>query len=200
MPPLIKSADALVSEDRVRKSGLPRELQAITLDGLTGADGSYVAAVAEASRVSVGEIGGLLVTGGAGRGKTTIAAAAAWALLAAETPLAWVPAGELRRLVEEADFDADSRKAMVETLGRPCGLVVEDIEEIDGKRARSAFSSAVAMRIQRRLPLVITTDLPPDGLEDALGEKVASRLLSYCEIAELVGPNLHKQIARRRAA
>lgn len=188
------------SNDRVRRSGMPSELHGVLLEELSGPDSSYENALSAARRLATGETKGLVIRGGPGRGKTTVAASAAWAIIGAGSPLVWLLAGEVRRLVEEAPYGAEEREAVIEALGRRCALVLDDLDELDGKRARREVGDAVASRMQRGLPVVITTERSLDHLEAELGEKVFSRLVGYCELVELRGTNLHKVIARQGVA
>jgi DNA replication protein DnaC len=188
-----------VREELLRKANMPKALRALAIDELVGYDESYEGAVVAARAWAAGEADGLLVIGGAGRGKTTIAAAAAWGALRRREAIAWVLASELPRILA-ADFEDPALRDLNHTLNRSCGLVLDDVDQMDGKRAARQLSAVLAARIQAGRPLLITTSLDVDELEAEFGEKVVSRVLGYCTVAHLSGPNLHKLIAERRAA
>ncbi|MGH2985117.1 MAG: ATP-binding protein, partial [Solirubrobacterales bacterium] len=192
-------SNVAVKEGVLRRAGLPKALRGIDIDAIEALDDSYATAAVLAQRWGVGEIPGLVLLGGPGRGKSTLAAGAAWAALARSEALAWLLASQLPRILS-TDFGDPALRELTETLNRNCGLILDDLEQMEGKRAARTVAAAIGSRVQAGRPVLVTSSLDLDQLEEEFGERLVSRLVGYCEVAALRGPNLHKLIARRRAA
>ena len=123
-----------------------------------------------------GDASALVLSGGAGAGKTWAAAHAV-----AQLGGLWVNAHELGRLVHED---------RIESLCHGVGVVVLDDlgQEHLGPRAGglSVVDEVTKRRVERGLRLLVTTNLTPDALRARYGERFWSRVV----VVEVAGPDL----------
>jgi DNA replication protein DnaC len=156
-----------------------------------------VDALDAARRWSRGELSGLLLLGAVGVGKTTIAAATAIDLMREDlqgpTPR-WISTALTISQLSRS-FDSPEREDALKRLTSGRGPVI--LDDLDKARP-SAFAAeqvfnAVDLCITHDSPLLVTTNLTPGQLASHWpsphGEAIASRLVGYCELHEITGPD-----------
>jgi DNA replication protein DnaC len=167
---------------------VPRRYASALPDATAKAWADAIAASPEATR-------SLLVVGPTGTGKTHYAYSVLRAI--AETgSTAW-------RALTAADMYAQLRprtgrdsEAEFETLAKTHVLFVDDL----GAAKLSEWTEEVTYRLinhryEQCLPGIFTSNVPPAQLRDALGERVASRLVEMCERMVLKGDDRRKGMA-----
>lgn len=130
--------------------------------------------------------GGIFLYGPQGTGKTTMAATAAWAALEFR-PVQWLSAP---RAVSAAagDFSDPLRDQAMRALTAHVGLVLDDLgHEATGEQGRSLMRSAIDDRMQRALPLLITSNFTPSELGARHSASLTSRLAGYCRAYRVLG-------------
>lgn len=197
---------------RLQASGLAEPRWAWSLDELD-TDGRGRALDA-ARRWVAGDTPGLLLTGGVGVGKSTIAAAALVAR-AHRSPIRWIDAHRLIRDLQ-AGFgtaDRDGAQRLLDGGKAAAALVVDDLDKVrPTEYAAEAIFALVDSREAHRRPLLITTNLRLAELAAKwpapFGEAIGSRLRGYCTAFELTGgdrrarpvPSPRDELANRRRA
>lgn len=152
-------------------------------------------ALEAAKRWAAGELLGLVMLGGVGRGKTTIAAAAAIDYMGRNLGKAsprWIST-TLALSNLGRDFGDRERRLTIEMLtGKASPLVLDDLD----KGKPSAFAAeqiflAIDLATANGRPLVVTSNLMPSQLQTLWpkphGEAIASRLAGYCEMYQITG-------------
>jgi DNA replication protein DnaC len=176
---------------RLRASGLAEPRWPWHLDNLDTSGRSR--ALDAARRWVTGDLSGLLLTGGVGVGKSTIAAAALVAR-AHTSPIQWMDAHRLIRDLQ-AGFNSPERERAQRLLDggkRAPALVVDDLDKVrPTEYAAEAIFSLIDSREAHRRPLLITTNLRPAELAAKwpapFGEAIGSRHRGYCVTLELTG-------------
>jgi hypothetical protein len=186
LPPLSTNS-AKVSRQVVQRSGFPAALRGIAVDTLHAPSPGYEPALEASRRFARGDLNGLLLHGAEGRGKTVLAAAAAWARLAGGEGIAWVIASAAAEAIGTRFNDNPEREALLDRLNRGGGLVLDDLPAPKRGDSKRAFQAAIEDRIQAGGPVIVTTRLTIDRLRRSYG----SRLLGYCEAREIPGPDLN---------
>jgi DNA replication protein DnaC len=137
---------------------------------------------------------GLLLFGEVGRGKSRIAAAAAWARCALG-PVRWRNVAELLLSLGYA-FDHPERERALAALSPRAGtaLVLDDLDKTKPTdHALQPLYLAVNAWVDAKAPLIVTCNRAIDRLADDFGERfgspIASRLAGYCEEFEIGGPD-----------
>lgn len=175
---------------RLERAGIPKAYLAAGIDlGTLDVDGRETA-LAAAREFGASERAGLLLTGGVGVGKSTIAAAAAKRYIVHHGSLRWVDVVDLcLRLTTNGPLRAEAFERLVDHDG---ALVLDDLD----KARPSAFAaevvlSAVSNAVGNLRPLIVTTNLPVSSLAEhwpePFGEAIASRLVGYCTICAVTG-------------
>lgn len=167
-----------------RDSTIPKALQAIPFASLDQAGNE--AAFAAAEHWAQGELGGLVLTGPVGVGKTTLAAAAAWAR---RFPAQWA---SIPAVIAKSFGDDEARRQAAVALTDGRSIVLDDIDKVKaGDWVAAQLFTAIDSRISEGAPLLVTMNLNVGELAQAIGgrfgEAIASRLAGYCEIHEMVG-------------
>jgi DNA replication protein DnaC len=170
--------------DRVRKAGLPRELQDLAWADMDR-DGQRRPAIIAARAWAEAKHGRMLLVGPVGTGKTRLAATAAWQVLQ-HGSLTWV---SVPLLFVHAFMPATSpeRRHAVEVMGGTGPLILDDLgKEKPGDWARQILFGAIDSRIQAGSPVLITSNFDADEIADRLGVAVGDRLAAFHQY-ELAG-------------
>lgn len=134
--------------------------------------------------------GGLLLTGDIGRGKTSLAGAAAWQRLD-QRPVIWTSAPLLFARLGSG-LGSEQRNWALDTLANTKGLVLDDIDKARPTEygAEQVFL-AVDQRVEHEAPLLVTSNLSPAKLAEhwpePYGPAIASRLVGYCKVVRIDG-------------
>jgi DNA replication protein DnaC len=149
----------------------------------------------DAGRWARGELGGLLLVGDVGTGKTTIAAAAVceyiWSHLHAKTPRWFSTTLALSHLGRS--YGDREREATLKALTDPrAPLVLDDLDKgrPNAFAAEQLFNAIDLAQVHER-SLLVTANLTPTRLAESWpephGEAIASRLVGYCETYQVAG-------------
>lgn len=184
-------AAAARTAERLKQSGLPERHH------LPLAELSHAPEVLNAARGWATHGRGLLLTGGIGRGKTTIAGAACYQRLQAR-PVLWASAPLLLARLGSG-HGTESRQWALNVLASTAGLVLDDIDKARPTEygAEQVFL-AIDQRVEHQTPLLVTTNLSPGQLAEKwpepYGPAIASRLVGYCHVIQVTGPD--RRLAR----
>ena len=148
-------------------------------------------ALAAGQAFAAGQLRGLLLTGGFGVGKSTLAAAAAKAYLRDRGPLRWVRVHQVCIDLGRAHGDPLRAEAL-DALTGDGALVLDDLDKTRPTAyAAEVLLSAIDNAVSDLRPLLVTTNLPVSGLAGRwpapFGEAIASRLVGYCSRRTLTG-------------
>jgi DNA replication protein DnaC len=136
---------------------------------------------------------GLLIWGDPGTGKTRLAATAAMQRLQ-RWPLRWVSVGVLMAELDGA-WNDDDRKAALKVVTSAGPAVLDDFDKLNPTgRTVSQLFAALDKREQARVPLIVTTNLPPRKLTEKLGDVIVSRLVGMCRVLAYPGPDHRLEI------
>lgn len=186
-------------EARAERSGLPCAMWGLGFDDhAEGADEperlARLTAAWKWANASYGdgEPPGLLLWGPVGVGKTFLAATAA-AVALRRTRLVWTTGPALMARLG-AGFGSDElARGLDAVLAGPTPLVLDDLDKTAGasERARQYVFAAIDGRVSAGAQLLVTTNLHPADLAEALGEPfgaaIASRLAGHCRTFEMRG-------------
>ena len=167
-------------------AGLPLAYHGLSLSEL-GSQG-WPGDVVMAAHTWTVQGGGLYLFGPNGTGKTTLAAAAAWAALQ-RFELRWIRAAQLARWAL-ADYDSDEFKAADRLVESSTALILDDLgQEIAAGAAANKIKEAIEHRVENGLPLLITSNYRVSQLaaRESYGQWLASRVAGYCRQYELAG-------------
>lgn len=145
--------------------------------------------------------GSLYLTGPAGTGKTHAAAATALdALLANSRAVQWINVPSLLASLR-ASFNTGEAMPTPAEMVRYSDLVV--LDDLGAERptewAREVLYALINEIYEREVRVIITSNVPPAKLKDALGDRVVSRLAETCTVVTFTGPDRRRQIAAERA-
>lgn len=135
---------------------------------------------------------GVLLHGDVGRGKTRIAAAAAW-LRCALGPVRWRNVAELLMALGYGFGHPERERALADlTPSRNVALVLDDLDKTKPTdHALQPLYLAVNGWVEAQRPLLVTSNRPLDELADDFGARfgapIASRLAGYCAEFEVAG-------------
>jgi DNA replication protein DnaC len=156
-----------------------------------------------ADRVATGaEVDSLLLMGDVGRGKTFLSSAVSNVVVAAKKPVVYFTFAEFLDLARLHRFDDDEEyKEGIQRLLDSDLIVLDDLgaEKVTEFVAQELFT-IINHRMNRRLPMVVSTNLTPGELEDCYGPRIASRLLNGFDAMVLRGEDVRWVIKRRSAA
>lgn len=180
---------AATVQQRERACGLPPELRRLSWDDIDTV-GTRARAVAAARRWADGDLRGLLLLGAVGRGKTFIAAAAAWHRLRHES-LRWTSASALVAALD-GGFGSEGRSTALGIINGRGGLVLDDLDKV---RPTTYVAEMLLLAIDNRItagrPLIVTMNTEPSELAKHLpepfGDAIVSRLRGYCKGYRLAG-------------
>jgi DNA replication protein DnaC len=197
LPPLPGFSEDEVATARVRGANLPAEFAVpIDLDRLEAVSQTHAEAITAAREVVDGSLRVLVVSGGPGAGKSTIAAAVTWALMRAKRKVTWVD-GAAAEDGLASHWEAPARVEMKALLQREGALVLDDLDAIAHDGVKRELGAAVKARLGASQPIVVTTELGPGELGKAFGGSTARRVLAKGRAIEVEAPDLNEW---RRAA
>jgi DNA replication protein DnaC len=165
-------------------AGIPANLQNLAFRDLATWPGDIVLIAHQWSIAG----GGLFLHGPNGTGKTTLAAAAAWALLE-RADVQWVKAASLAYWVQ-ADFKSDEYRRAMALAGSAGALVLDDLgQEMHNATAAAVIRDTIEARIDAGAPLLITSNnlISELAARPFYGPWLGSRLAGYCRQFELAG-------------
>lgn len=172
---------------RIAESGLPVTHQERQIADLDDAPELLAAAAAWAT----GQLPGLLFTGDVGRGKTTLAGAAALEMLQCGRSLVWASAPLVMARLGSG-FNTDQHAWAIDTLSGNKGLVLDDIDKArPTEYGAEHIFLAIDTRVEHRLPLLVTSNLDLGQIAarwpSPYGDAIASRLVGYCRVLRVDG-------------
>ena len=173
-------------ETRAAQIGIPRNLWAVlTVNDVPGRLDSTTAVEAVEGFPADGALF-LVLSGPAGTGKTCGAASWLWRRRHVQGSL-FVRASELRRANW---FDRDA----VATVFAAPALVLDDLaSELRGSDWNCKLDELVCRRDADELVTLATTNLPPEQLRAAVGDRAWDRIVGCGRIVECVGPSLRQK-------
>lgn len=184
---------AKAQAERKRLAEIPSKWVGQTFDALED-DEPRRRAVEMARQWSDGNLPGVVLWGGVGRGKTAIAAAAANWMLGRGRPVRWIPVAALMHGLRSGfgtPAYEEACRALEPGRGRP-GLVLDDLDKLKPTdHAVEPIYLAVNTWVEAELPLFITLNRPlstlSEWLPESFGDPIASRLKGYCRVREVGG-------------
>lgn len=179
--------------ERRRLAGMPVKWAGQMFGALDDAT-ERLRAIAAAQQWAAGEVRGVVLWGGVGRGKTAIAAAAANERLTTGRAVRWVSVSELMMGLRSG-FGTPQYEAALRVLepGRSFpALVLDDLDKLKpSEHAVEPLYLAINSWVEAELPLLVTLNRPLSALSDWLpetfGDAIASRLQGYCKVWEVGG-------------
>jgi DNA replication protein DnaC len=164
-------------------SSLPGDLQRIDFSGFT-----HPEAVELAEAWGAGKLRGLCLTGDVGVGKTRLAAAASWRMLRRRR-IRWVDVAQLVSALR-ASFNDEHRAQAIRVVTGHGPAVFDDLDKVNPTEyVREVLFAALNARLAAGSPLLVTTNESLPELGELLGKPILSRLVGYCEVVEMVGPD-----------
>lgn len=142
----------------------------------------------------------LLLTGDVGRGKTFLSSAIANEAVAAKRTVVYFTFSEFLDLVRLHKFDnEDDYRDGIQRLTDADLIILDDLgaEKVTEFVGQELFN-VINHRMNARLPMIVSTNLTPSEIEDAYGQRVASRLLNGFEVMLLKGEDVRWVLKRRR--
>ncbi|MBE3589081.1 MAG: ATP-binding protein [Thermoanaerobacteraceae bacterium] len=131
-------------------------------------------------------IDGLLISGPVGSGKTFLAACMANALLQEEVPLLFVVVPDLLDQLR-ATYNQDrqptgyTEKDLMDAAREVSLLILDDLGAHNYTEwTKNRLYSILNYRLNYRLPVIITTNLSLEKLDEYLGERTTSRICQMC--------------------
>lgn len=138
---------------------------------------------------------GLILMGGVGLGKTFMCAAIAHLVASHFKPVAYFTMSEFMELARRARYERDGGELlqMYHRVQESAFIVLDDVgqERVTDFTAEELFS-VVNFRVNRGLPMIISTNKTPQELDERYGERVASRLFGFCEVLRFEGEDIRK--------
>lgn len=179
---------------RRRVCWLPPTLRGVTFDSL---DSDTDQRALNAVRSWVAQPRGLMLTGDVGVGKTTLAAAACWALLSTK-PCRYLRGSGVMSVLGK-DFADPERKRLVKLLDGSTAIVLDDIDKMRSSDfGRERLFDAIDSRLQAGAPILVTTNLMPSQLGQRFGDSIKSRLTGdYFRVVKVAGVDRRLTASRR---
>lgn len=143
----------------------------------------------------------LLLMGDVGRGKTFLSSAIANVAVAAKRSVVYFTFSQFLEFARTArlDDDNDYRQSVQRLLDADL-IVLDDLgSEKLTEFVGQEFFNIINHRMNRSLPMVISTNMHPSEIQDAYGARIASRLLNGFDSLMLKGEDVRWVLRRRRA-
>ena len=135
---------------------------------------------------------GLLITGQVGSGKTMLACCIANALMKKEQTVLFVVVPDLLDKIK-ASYDQSrapgthSEHELIETARSVPLLILDDLGAHNYTEwTRNKIYSILNYRLNHKLPVIITTNINLEDLEEHLGERTTSRIFQMCRSCRLL--------------
>lgn len=156
-----------------------------------------------AERVAQGaEADSLLLMGKSGLGKTFLASAIGNHVVAARRTVVYFTFSELMDLIRLRKFEdeAEYRDGLQRLLDADL-IILDDLgaEKVTDFVGQELFN-IVNHRVNRQLPMVVSTNLTPPQIEEVYGQRIASRLVHGSEALMLRGVDVRRVLRQRRGA
>lgn len=143
----------------------------------------------------------LLLQGDTGLGKTFLASAVGNFVVAAKRTVVYFTFSEFMDLVRLQKFNEDEegyREGLQRLLDADL-IILDDLgaEKVTDFVAQELFNM-INHRLNRQMPMVVSTNLRPDEMLDYYGERIGSRLLFGFEALQLRGQDVRRVLRMRR--
>jgi DNA replication protein DnaC len=174
-------------EARRGRCQLPNAFRGELLDHFTAREGQNGALAAVRDWASTESPGTLVLTGGIGRGKTRLAAAACWTRLE-HWPCKYASVARAMSKLSGSLTD-EGRIEAVRIFSGNGAAVLDDLDKCRTTDfGREQLFSAIDGRQQAGAPLLITTNLAPNEIGEVFGEPLMSRLAApFSRVVEVGG-------------
>lgn len=194
----VEAAEAAVEADnlkreRLSRSDLPEQMRGFYFNEMLPANGRkwVVDRIREWAAIQRPR-NGVCVHGPKGRGKSRLAATAAWARLQ-RWDARYISMPVLLAQLTAAWNDDARRKALHVLTGRGA-LIIDDLDKTSPSEwAANQVFAAIDTRLQAGAPLLVTTNLPPERMTEKwkgeVGEAIASRIAGL-DVYELPGQDM----------
>ncbi|BAD42242.1 putative chromosome replication initiation protein [Symbiobacterium thermophilum IAM 14863] len=142
----------------------------------------------------------LLLQGAVGLGKTFLASAIGNYVIAARRSVLYFTLAEFVDLIRAEKFeDGEDARASAQWLLEADLVILDDLgaEKVTEFVAQELFN-LINLRLNRQMPMVVSTNLRASELFDTYGERIASRLLYGFEALTLEGEDV-RRVLRLRA-
>lgn len=135
----------------------------------------------------------LLLRGATGTGKTHISLAIAATVAQNGFSVLYQPAGKLFGLLEREHFG--KQDGNMEEVALSCDLlVIDDLgTEFDTAFTNAMLYSIINTRLLDHLPILISTNLTQEGLQNRYGDQIVSRITGAFEPLLFVGKDIRQQ-------
>lgn len=174
-------------EARRNRCQLPNAFRGELLEHFTPRQGQNGALAAVREWATTEDPGFLVLTGGVGRGKTRLAAAACWTRLE-RWPCKYASIARAMSKLSGSLTD-EGRVEAVRLFSGNGAAVLDDLDKCRTTDfGREQLFSAIDGRQQAGAPLLVTTNLTPDQIGETFGESLMSRLAApFCRLVEVGG-------------
>jgi DNA replication protein DnaC len=142
----------------------------------------------------------LLLVGDVGRGKTFLASAIGNVALEAGRTVVYVTFGEFLDLIRLHKFDdQEAYMAGIQRLYDADLIILDDLgaEKATDFAIQELFT-LINTRMNRRRPMVVSSNLKPEEFQETYGDRISSRLLNGFEVLGLRGHDVREVLKFRR--
>lgn len=138
---------------------------------------------------------GIYMNGGTGLGKTHLSLAIADAVIKKGYSAIYGSAPELLRVLEREYFGKSDEDTM-DALTKCDLLILDDLgAEMEKPLYTSLVYELINARISRGLPMVVSSNLSPNELQQRYHDRICSRLFSF-EMLMFIGADVRRKISR----